>query len=266
MNYFNLDINAMKRSVLFLVAFVFVVQLELSAQQVNQDSLLVKADSLYDNFVEKEALEAYKLLLQQDSLNYEALWRSSFLYSRIGNRQQEKETQREYFNQAKSLVEKALEVDSTDAQSHYVMSVAMGRMALISGARDRVAASREIKRHVDRALAFDSTHAGAWHVLGRWHFKVANLSFVERLAANTLFGGIPGDASNNKAAEAIERAIELNDDYVLYYHDLAMVYDEMGNKQKAIQACQSALKKENLTPDDSGLKKECREWIEEWKR
>lgn len=257
----------MRKGFLFVTLFLFAFQGELSAQQGNGSGtpLIEEADSLYDAFEEKEALNAYEKILNRDPDNYRALWRSSFLYSRIGNRKKEKETQKEYYGKAQELANKALQVDSTDAESHFVMSVAMGRKALIASARDRVAASRDIKKHVDRALAFDSTHAGAWHVLGRWHFKVANLNFVERLAANTLFGGIPGDATNETAAKAIQRAIELNDNYVLYYHDLAMVYNEMGKQQQAINACQSALNLDNLTPDDIRLKNECRNWIEDWK-
>ena len=254
----------MRPGLLFLTVFIFVFQGEMLAQQGNGTSLASEADSLYDAFEEKEALNAYERILNRDPENYRALWRASFLYSRIGNRKGRKETQKEYYGKAQQLAQKALEVDSTDAQSHFVMSVAMGREALIASARDRVAASRKIKKHVDRALAYDSTHAGAWHVLGRWHFKVANLNFVERLAANTLFGGIPGDATNETAAKAIRRAIELNDNYVLYYHDLSMVYDEMGKQEEAIKACRTALNLENLTPDDTRLKNECRNWLEDW--
>lgn len=253
----------MKTGLLLSAVFLFMIQGTTTAQQT-PDSLAIKADSLYEAYAEEEALEAYEQILENDPDNFEALWRASFLNSRIGNRREGEDRQREYYNRAINLAEQSLNVDSTNAQSHFVMSVAMGRKALIAGARDRVAASRDIKRHVDRALAHDSTHAGSWHVLGRWHYKVANLSFVERLAANTLFGGIPGDASNEKAAKFIERAIELNDQYVLYYHDLAMVYDEMGETQRAIEACQNALELESLSPDDAIFKEECREWIKDW--
>ncbi len=235
------------------------------AQVADSTRSEARADSLYDRYEEEQALDAYNRILERDPDHYRALWRASFLYSRVGNRKEKEEDQHKYFNRGIELAERALKVDSADARSNFVMAVAMGRKALISGARDRVAASREIKKYADRALRYDSTHAGAWHVLGRWHFKVANLSWIERMAANALFGGIPGDATNPQAAEAIRKAIGYNDEYVLYYHDLAMVYEEMGQEQKAREACRAALEKEMLTPDDPRLKKECRQWISEWK-
>ncbi|WP_138429545.1 tetratricopeptide repeat protein [Fodinibius saliphilus] len=250
------------RKLILSIALLFIVPILLFAQQADS-SLIVKADSLYESFNEEKALDSYLKILEQEPEHYEALWRGSFLYSRVGNRLDKKSEKKEYFNKAISLAERALKADSTDSQSNFVMAVAKGRKALISGAKDRVAASRAIKKYADRALKDDENHAGAWHVLGRWHFKVANLSWIERAAANTLFGGIPGDASNEKAAEAIEKAISLNEDYILYYLDLAKVYEEMGREQDAIDKCNVALKKPLLTPDDSKLKNECKDLVED---
>lgn len=233
------------------------------AQQAEMDSLMQRADSLYDHYHEKEALELYNRILERKPDNYTALWRASFLYSRIGNRFEKEEQKRDYFNRGITLAEQALQEDSTDVWSNFVMSVAMGRKALIAGARDRVAASRAIKQYARSALKYDSTNPGPWHVMGRWHFKIANLNFVERLAANTLFGGIPGPASNEEAIRHIQKAIELQPDYILYYYDLADIYRERGRDREAIETCRKALELPVLTPDDPGLKDKCREMIDD---
>lgn len=227
------------------------------------EELEQRADSLYQQFREKEALEIYRKIIDEQPEHFRALWRTSFLYSRVGNRQESEDRQREYFNRAIELAERALQVDSTHTQSNFVMAVAMGRKALISGARSRVAASREVKKYAERALEYDPENEGAWHVLGRWHFKIANLGWLERAAANTLFGGLPGDASNERAAEHIEKAIELNDRYVIYYRDLAEIYREMGRDREAVDACKTALERPKLTPDDDRFKAECRALIED---
>lgn len=255
----TLFMSLLKKSIIATIV-ICILPLILFAQQdlVEQKQ---RADSLYESYEEKEALELYSDILEEEPENYKSLWRASFLYSRIGNRLNNEDEQKEYFNKGINLAERALAVDSTDAQSHFVMAVAMGRKALISGARERVAASRAIKKHADKALEYDENHAGAWHVLGRWHFKVANLSWVERAAANTLFGGIPGDATNQKAADAIQKAIDLNDNNILYYYDLAKVYEEMGHDQQALSVCESAVELESRTPDDPTLKEQCRKLI-----
>lgn len=246
---------------LLLVLGYLLMPFLLFAQEYTKQEL--RADSLYKNFDEKQALDIYKRIVEEDPASYRALWRTSFLYSRVGHRLEDKDEKIKYYNNAIEFAKRALEVDSTDTQSNFVMAVAMGRKAMISGAKQRVAAAREIKKYTDRALAYDSSNAGAWHVLGRWHFKVANLSWIERTAANMLFGGLPGDASNEEAAEYIEKAIELNQDYILYYYDLATVYDKLGREELAISTCQTAIDKPILTPGDDEIKQDCRELISE---
>ena len=253
----------MKRITVFLSIVITAVIFPALIFGQTLDSLKEKADSLYRNYEEEKALDVYKDILDKEPQNYQALWRSSFLYSRIGNQFKDEDRQEEYFNKGIDLAKRALAVDSTDTQSNFVMSVAMGRKALISGARDRVSASRDIKKYVDRAIKYDSTNAGAWHVLGRWNFKVANLSWLERAAANTLFGGIPGDASNEKAVDAIKKAIELEGQYIRYYYDLAKVYEEMGQEAQAIKTCQKAINLPVLTADDTNLKKKCQQLVQD---
>ena len=248
-------------SMIFIILFSILSSAE--AQQSTLKPLEQKADSLFEQLQEKEALQAYERLLEEDPDNFEALWKASLLYSRVGFRLEDEDDQRKYYEKAKSLAEKALAMDSTHTQSHFVMSVALGREALISSPRDRLRAAKAIKKHADRSLRADSTNPGAWHVLGRWHFKIANLNFFERLAANALYGGLPDDASNKKAEQAIENAIQLNSRYPLYYYDLARIYDELGKEELAMKTCRKALKLNPMGPDDEKHKKSCRELINE---
>lgn len=253
----------MKRILLTFITVFFFQSLTLAQSSSSIARLSERADSLFERFDEVNALKAYEQMLEQHPDRFEALWKASFLYSRVGYRLEEEDDQKEYYNKAKALAEQALKVDSTDTQAHFAMAVAMGRMAQVSGPRDRVSASKVIKEHVDRSIEADSTNSGAWHVLGLWHFKVANLNFMERLAANALYGGVPRDASNESSEQAIERAIELNPKYPLYYYDLARVYDERGKEEQAIQACKEALKLESVGPDDDQVKENCRGLIHE---
>src|SRR5699024_10372925 len=93
------------------------------------------------------------------------------------------------------------------------------------------------------------------------NYEVSNLNFAERLAANVLFGGLPDGASTDTAAQYIERAIELKDDYLLYYYDLARVYDELDKDQQAITVCQKVLEMPDKSPDDPEIKADCQNII-----
>lgn len=249
----------MKKITLTLLGFCFAF-LSLQAQTSSQ---LAHADSLFNNYEQQEALDAYKQILQDDPENFSALWHSSLLYSRLGNEFDDDDKKKEYFNKAKEQAQAALDVDPQHTQSNFVMAVAMGRMALIVGAKARVAASRDIKEYAERALKADSSNAGAWHVLGRWNYEISDLNFAERLAANVLFGGIPEGASNENAVKDIKKAIKLNPDMVLYYYDLAKAYEALDQEDEAIATCREALQKPSHAPDDDKVKDGCRELIED---
>ncbi|MDZ7693320.1 MAG: hypothetical protein U5K69_19755 [Balneolaceae bacterium] len=248
-----------KKKILPVIIFFFAIS-STGVSQYRSDRL-AKADSLYKNFHESEALEQYSSVLKEDPDHYLALWRSSFLYSRIGFRLDEEEQQRQHYNRAIKLAERALHLDSTDTQSNFVMAVAMGRKAMISGAKGRVQASRAIKKYAERALKADSMHAGALHVLGRWHYKVANLNFLERAAANTLFDGVPA-AREEKALRYLQKAVNLKPSYILYRYDLARVYKHVGKEQLAVDTCIKALDLKLLAPDDDAIQQNCRKLIE----
>lgn len=235
-----------------------------STQAVGQLSKLeARADSLFDIGEEKKALTLYNKILKKNPKNFTALWRSSLLYARIGHRLED-EKQADYYKKAKKRAQRALEVKPRNTHANYAMAVALGRMAQIAGAQERVAASRKIKKYARLAIKYDSTNADAWYLLGRWHYEVDNLSFAEQLAANLLFGGLP-DASTKKAAKYIEKAIKLNPNDILYYYDLARAYAELGRTSAAIGVCRKALNMPTRSPSDPITKDKCRELIDDLK-
>lgn len=246
------------RAILPLLAICLSVSITASAQNTRAQ----RADSLFKLYEEKAALAAYNKILENHPDNFIALWRTSLLYARIGFRLDDEDKKVAYFKKAKKRAKQALQIKPKSSYANYVMAVAMGRMALISGAKERVAASRAIKKYADRAIRFDSTNAGAWYVLGKWNYEVDNLNFAERLAANVLFGGLPDGASTQKAAEYIRKAIALKPGYILYYYGLAQVYNELGNEHMAIAVCREALKLPSITPTDPEEKENCRELID----
>ncbi|TYP95285.1 hypothetical protein LX73_0583 [Fodinibius salinus] len=243
-----------------LALFFFLISVSVSAQD-NLSQQMNRADSLYNAYEDEEALQIYQNVLEGDPQNFTALWRSSFLYARISNQFNDKDKKRKYFDNALEFAKRALEVDSTHTQSNFVMAVALGRKALTAGVKERIAVSRKIKHYAEQAIKYDSTNAGAWHALGRWHYKAANLSWLERTAANTLFGGIPGDPSNKKAAHYIRKAIQHDGQFILYHRHLAAVYNKLGWEKEAIASCQRALELPVQRAEDKFLKDECHSLI-----
>ncbi len=227
------DKATMKR----ILSFLFCITSLVSFGQTMAEKVLKEARTLAAQNKEIEALAKYKQVLGFDMNSYEALWSCSLLSTRIGRREPDKEKQKALYLSARSYAEKSLKVNPNDVQSNYVMAVAMGRMALISDTKEKVAAVREVKKYADRALELAPQHAAANHIMAVWNLEVSELNWIERQVADKFFGGLP-DASKDKALEYCKKAIALDPNYILYQFDLGRIYNSMGDKVNA-KACYS---------------------------
>lgn len=246
------------------VATLFTLMLLLSgwalAQNPEVAELLKSGQSLIDKN-DALALKKFEAALEIEPKNYEALHEASLLYSRIGNRFDSKDDMTRYFRKAKDLAQQAIDLNPTDAEGYYVMGVALGRISLIAGTKEKVSNVRGIKKNAETCLKYDNKHPGGWHLLGRVHTGVANASKAERIAANTFFGGLPKDCSNERAVFCYSQAIKYRPGYMLFHYDLAEVY--YFNEQYS--ECETTLKKilamTNNTEDDPGIKVSAKEML-----
>ena len=240
--------------------FLFSLMAVAAVQAQTFEQLMDQARRQRDAYNEPLALEKFAAALKLKPDNYEALHNASLLASKVGNRQTTEEDKRKYFTQAEILARQAIAANGADAEGYFVMAVAKGRMSLIeTSSKAKVANSEEIKKNAQLALKYNNKHAGAWHVLGKWNFKVATLSFAERAAMNLLFGGVPEDASLQNAINCYLNAIKYNADYMLYHRDLAEAYIESGNTEAARKELTTVINGHKVTPDDGQYQQECRD-------
>lgn len=232
----------------------------LHAQSV--DEMVDQAKQLEKQMKEADALARYKEILKVQPDQLAALVEASELSSREGNRRKEKEEKARYFGEAKSYAEEALKLAPNDPGANYAMSVAMGRMALISGAKEKVAASRDVKRYAELAIKFNPNHAQAYHVLGKWNYEVANLSFLEKNAAKALFGGMP-DGSLQQAIDNYEKCRRLDPSFILNYYELARAYKKNDQETQAMEVLKKAVTLRNIYQDDTAIKADCKKMLEE---
>ena len=251
----------LKKNYTILILLLCMVPLHFQALAQNTSSLIQEAQQLYEQNREKESLDRYKEVLERQPNNFQATWRASFLYSRVGNRLDDEEKKENYYFNAMQLAEKAIELDSTNVNSHYALSVAVGRRAQMSNAKQRVAFSRKIVEVSDRGLKIDPNHPGLLHVKGFLYYKIATASTLETAAANYLFGGFPEDVTLAKSIDLLERAVDNRPDYLLYRLDLANAYIANGQTDKAKTLLNSILEKPAQTPDGNNIKQQARELL-----
>ncbi len=245
------------RSILILT-LIWMAAWSQSAQEWIQ-----KGDKAYAKFDNAAALEAYQKAVEADPNNYEALWKLSRAYVDVGETLKDKDQRKQYYQRAEEYARKAIEVNPNGAKGHLYLSVALGRVALDASPKERIRMSKEIKAEVDKALQLDPNDDIAWHVLARWHRKLSTLSWIEKKFANLFLGGVPKEASIEKAVEAFQKAIELNPDHINHHLQLAITYEKMGEKEKAIAEYKKVLELPVKDADDPEHKAFAKERLED---
>ena len=225
-------------------------------------SLQKEAERLEPTSEEKAFLK-YQEILKIQPANINALCKSSELCSSIGRRQTNKEQKLDYFKAAQKFASQALHINPNSSDANFVMSVAMGRMALVLGGKEKIAAVDEIKKYAEISIKCDPNNYKPYHVLGRWHYEVSDLSGFERAFARLFYGGVP-PASLKEAIYNYEKCRSLVPDLKVNYLELAKCYHRNNEKQKAIEMLNKAIRMPDKMQDDAKVKEDARELLKKW--
>ena len=219
-------------SVSHLVVAAILIAAPLRAQDAA--SLVARGDSAYAVFNADEALTHYESALAVDSLHADALGKASRTAIDLGEAMTDAAKQKEIFRKGERYARAAVRSDSTSAENWFHLARALGRTALSVGVRDRVRYAVEIRRCAQNALAINADHPGALHVLGMWNAEVKRLSGVELFFARRFLGGnVLGQANWKDAVTNMERAVAVDPDRIAHKLDLAGIYADMKEKDKA---------------------------------
>ncbi len=242
---------------LFIFPFIlFSLTVQVYAQ--TNEELLVKGLQYKSDLNYKEGIAVFQRLLKSDSTKAIYLQNASFFYSRFG-RTLPTSMQMNYYNAAEYLGRKAIKSDSSDPECHYVYALALGRINENASTKQKIANAKLIKSELDIALKLNPKHAGAWHILGRWHRTIAGFGAIEKLAINTLFGGVPPGGSYEDAIKCFTQAVIIEPKYKMHQYELANTYFEMGKKADAKVWLQKALALSIISVDDATADQKCKE-------
>ncbi len=233
----------------------------LFSQDPNQ--LLKDAQLQEAQFHESEAFLKYAEVLKKDPTNLQALWKCSELSSRIGARQPDKEKMGPYFMAARNYATTALRVNPNSSDANFAMALALGRIGLISGTKERVILAKDVKFYADNAIKLDPNNFRAYHILGRWNYDVSNLSLAEKSFARIFYGKLP-DASLQDAIADFNKSLSLNPGFILNYYELARSYHRLGDDKKAMANLRILLGLPNMMYDDTRVKVIARQLLTEW--
>ncbi|MCC7302163.1 MAG: hypothetical protein IT233_05930 [Bacteroidia bacterium] len=206
------------------------------------------------NYRVKEGYDIFSRLMKSDSSNSNYLAYGSYFYSKTGIVQKTDEEKIKYYKKAEYLAKKAIALDEKNPEAHYAYAMALGRINENASSSEKIKNSKLIRKEVDRTLELNPKHAGAYHILGRWHRTIAGFSSIEKGMINAFFGGVPPGATYDDAAKAFQNAIVHEPDYILHAYELGVTYKEMKKKEFARAILEKAQKMPLRNEEDKETK------------
>lgn len=249
------------KSFVYILFYLFLLPAENFAQDIN--ALQKEAERL-EATSQEEAFKKYQEILTIQPVNLNALCKASELCSFIGNRQATKSAKLSYFRAARRYAEVALRINPNSSEANFVMAVAMGRTALISSGREKIEAVNDIKKYAELSIKANPNNFKPYHVLGKWHYEVSDLSSIERGAAKMLYGGLP-PASIKESIMYYEKSRSLNPDFALNYLELAKAYHRNKQDDKAKELLTKLATMPVRTQDDPRVKEEGKQLLQQLK-
>src|SRR6185295_331179 len=131
------------------------------------------------------ALATYESVIASDPESYEALWKAARSAIDIGEFDRNQDHRTALFERARDFATRATRANPADAEGHFQLSRAVGKVALSAGVRDKVRLAEAVRIHALDALARKPNHDGALHVIGVWNAEIRRLNGFERMMAKT---------------------------------------------------------------------------------
>jgi tetratricopeptide (TPR) repeat protein len=222
---------------------------------------LFQAAALANGFKESEALAVYQEILKTVPAHYLSLWQAAVLSVRIGSRYTDETRKAAYFEAARQYADRALLLRPEAGESNYAAALVLFQQATLYRAGARLRAFRDLRSHVYIATERRPDLAEAWQLLGRWQYRVAHYTLLERVYSKLVLGGVPDGGNSQQALENLEKAHQLAPLNLQFCYDLARMCNYQGRRERAIEVLREADKIPPITSEDLVVSRLCRKML-----
>ena len=236
----------------FLSLFILLLWARMAFTQ-DFNSLIQDGAKLEKEQKELQALKKYTEAQKLKPTDLHVLYKCSELYSRIGVRETNTNSQEQYYKSSLAYAQMAYKYYPQSDDANVAMSMALGRLALTRSGKEKVSTVKEIKTYADNAVRINPKNFKAWHIIGKWNYEVSNLGFFEKTAIKLIYGGLP-NSSFSESVKAYEKVKELNPYFGSNYLELAKAYQKLDDNINAQKNLKYVIAMPNYTEEDPIVK------------
>jgi tetratricopeptide (TPR) repeat protein len=156
----------------------------------------------------------------------------------------------EYRNQDSSeiMIKKAIgfsekmEKDFPDSAATYAyLAMSYGNQALYEGGKSKIKLAHQIEDNAKKSIQLNPNQYLSYVILGIYYRQIADLSWFERMFANTFFGKVP-DGSFEESVQMLNKALKIKPNTIVASFQLALTYKAMGEEQKEKNLLEALIK------------------------
>ncbi len=258
---FSLNLTRMSRYALrrfllvgLLLAVTGTLPSLLAAQAPNEFE--VAGDSLFSVFDNDGALRNYEEAAKAGEVGFDLLYKMARAAHESGqdaDADGRRDRAEALYEKAVGYAEQLQDRFADRAASHFMAAATIGKLAQFKGGREKVRIGRAVEGHFEEAMRIDSTFALSYVVGGIFNREVAQLNWIQKLAARTLFGGLP-NASLDQSKAYLRKAIELDRHLIIAHWELAQTCLAMDRVAEAVAHLKFLVRLPDQSSEDRRLR------------
>jgi tetratricopeptide (TPR) repeat protein len=256
MNSGSLHISVQRGTVTIL--FLIAISLASTHLYANECQTQIEmGDKYYGQFDNVEALKDYEEAYKICPESHEVLFKLTRAYNDVGEDLEmaaesdgSKSGEVEgYFENAIKHAKLLLDKFPDEATTFFLLAASHGNLGLFKGGKEELILGRDVEEYAIKAIEIDPNFDQAYVVLGIYYREVASLNGLKKVYAESFLGGLPGRTLED-SIRVLTKALELSPESPYVHYDLARTYEELGNKEKAIEHYNKVIELPAVDHDD----------------
>lgn len=224
------------------------------------DELIKKGDQLDAQFKSAEAAAVFLEAQKLEPDNVEILCRLAKTHDEAMVDTDSRKEQKRLAQAALDYAKRAAELHPKSAKAHLSMAITCGRLAPYLDNKAKIAHSKLVKEHAEKALELEPSNSYAHHVLGAWNYEMASLSPLLRTLVKLIYGALP-TASFEQAESFFQKAVALAPHKVSHRIELGRTYAALNKKDLAREEISTGLSLPEREKDDPNTKRRGKETL-----